>query len=146
MHDNQTLSALTRRAIAELLALPSDHLMKRRTMEHLAVLQISLNVGQNLSMDERALAMNLTPIYEKWRQETLNEGQQRGLEQGLEQGLQHERSLILRLLSCKVGTIAPTTETQIRTLSLTQLETLGEALLDFSQPSDLTDWLRNLGT
>jgi predicted transposase YdaD len=110
-------------------------------MEHLAVLQISLNVGQNLSMDERALAMNLTPVYEKWRQETLDEGEQRGLEQGLEQ----ERSLILRLLSRKVGTIAPITETQIRSLSLVQLEALGEALLDFSQPSDLTDWLRTLG-
>jgi hypothetical protein len=35
-------------------------------MEHLAVLQISLNVGQNLTKDKRALAMNLTPVYEKW--------------------------------------------------------------------------------
>ncbi|WP_404783611.1 DUF4351 domain-containing protein [Altericista sp. CCNU0014] len=131
-----------RRAIAELLALLPDHPMKRRTMEHLAVLQISLNVGQNLTTDERALAMNLTPVYEKWRQETLDEGQQRGLEQGL----QHERSLILRLLSRKIGSIAPTTETQIRSLSLTQLEALGEALLDFSQASDLSDWLRTLGS
>jgi hypothetical protein len=132
-----------RRAIAELLALRPGHPMKRRTMEHLAVLQISLNVGQNLTTDERALAMNLTPVYEKWLQETLNEGKQRGLEQGLEQGLQQERSLILRLLSRKIGEIAPTIETQIRSLSLIQLEALGEALLDFSQPSDLTDWLQS---
>jgi predicted transposase YdaD len=83
--------------------------------------------------------MNLTPVYEKWRQETLDEGQQRGLEQGLE----HERSLILRLLFRKVGAIAPETEAKIRALSLMQLEELGEALLDFSQPSDLTDWLRS---
>jgi predicted transposase YdaD len=129
------------RAISELLALPPDHPMKRRTLGHLAVLQISLTVGQNLSADERALAMNLTPVYEKWRQETLDEGEQRGLEQGLE----HERSFILRLLFRKVGTIAPETEAQIKALSLTQLEELGEALLNFSQPSDLENWMRTLG-
>jgi Domain of unknown function (DUF4351) len=56
-----------------------------------------------------------------------------------------KRLLILRLLTRRFGTIAPTTETQIRSLSLSQLEALGEALLDFSQPSDLMDWLRTLG-
>jgi Domain of unknown function (DUF4351) len=128
-----------RQAISELLALPSGHPMKRRTMEYLAVLQISLNLGQNLSADEKAIAMNLTPVYEKWRQETLDEGEQRGLEQGLE----HERSFILRLLFRKVGTITPETEVQVRMLSLIQLEELGEALLDFAQSSDLSDWLRS---
>jgi hypothetical protein len=123
-----------RRAISELLALPANHPMKRRTMEHLAVLQISLNVGQNLSTDERALAMNLTPVYEKWRQETLNEGRQEGRQEG-------ELAFALRLITRRFGTIAPSTQTQIRSLSLTQLESLGEALLDFSQPSDLENWL-----
>jgi Domain of unknown function (DUF4351) len=119
-----------RRAIDELLALPSDHPMKRRTMEHLAVLQISLNLGQNLSTDERAIAMNLTPVYEKWRQETLQEG---------------ERSLILRQLTRRIGTIAPNIETQIFALSVPQLEELGEALLDFSTSTDFEEWLRTLG-
>jgi Domain of unknown function (DUF4351) len=125
-----------RRAIAELLALPSEHPMKRRTMEHLAVLQISLNVGQNLTTDERALAMNLTPVYEKWRQETLDEG--------LQEGLQRERSLILRLLTRRVGGLPPDIRSQVESLPLEQLEALGEALLDFSQPSDLVDWLRTV--
>ncbi len=70
-------------------------------------------------------------------------GFERGIEQGIEQGLQHERSLILRQLNRRVGMIAPETEAQIRTLSLIQLEELGEALLDFSQPSDLNVWLRS---
>jgi hypothetical protein len=52
-----------RKAIAELLNLPAQHPMKRKTMEHLAVLQISLSMGQNLDIDERAIAMNLTPLY-----------------------------------------------------------------------------------
>jgi hypothetical protein len=29
----------------------------------------------------------------------------------------------------------------MQSLSLAQLESLGEALLDFSQPDDLTNWL-----
>jgi hypothetical protein len=34
-------------------------------------------------------------------------------------------------------------QTQIQSLSLTQLENLGEALLDFSSPTDLLNWLQN---
>jgi predicted transposase YdaD len=54
-----------------------------------------------------------------------------------------ERALVLRQLTRRIGEIAPETEAQINTLSLAQLEELGEALLDFSQPSDLSEWLRS---
>jgi predicted transposase YdaD len=121
-------------------------LAKLKNLWRLAVLQISLNLGQNLSTDERILAMNLSPVYEKWRQETLDEGLQQGLEQGLQRGRQEEgRSLILRLLTRRIGTIAPTSEAKILTLSISELETLGEALLDFSSSADLDDWLRTIG-
>jgi Domain of unknown function (DUF4351) len=53
-----------------------------------------------------------------------------------------ERSLVLRLLTRRLGELTPETEFQIRTLSLPQLEELGEALLDFSKPSDLSEWLQ----
>ena len=56
-----------------------------------------------------------------------------------------ELNFALRLLTRRIGTIAPQAEAQIRSLSLSQIEELGEALLDFSQPSDLSDWLRTLG-
>jgi predicted transposase/invertase (TIGR01784 family) len=52
-------------------------------------------------------------------------------------------NLVLRLLIRRIGSIAPETEARIRTLSLPQLEELGEALLDFSQSSNLQDWLRS---
>jgi predicted transposase YdaD len=55
-----------------------------------------------------------------------------------------ELNMVLRLLNRRIGTIAPQTEAQIRTLSPTQLEELGEALLDFSQPSDLSTWLQQI--
>ena len=77
-------------------------------------------------------------------QEILQKGVQRGLQQGLQQGLQREVSVILRLLRRRVGELSSSTEERIRALSITQLEELAEALLDFSSPDDLTDWLENL--
>ena len=76
--------------------------------------------------------MNLTPVYEQWRKETLQEGIQEG-----------ELTFALRLLNRRIGSIAPDLETQIRNLSLDQLESLGEALLDFSEPADLATWLEH---
>jgi hypothetical protein len=55
------------------------------------------------------------------------------------------RSLILRQLTRRIGMIAPNIESQIATLSVSQLESLGEALLDFSSAADLDEWLRTLG-
>lgn len=74
-----------------------------------------------------------------WYQEILQEGEQKGEQKGLD----HERSLILRQLNRRIGMIDPQTETQILSLSWLQLESLGEALLDFSRPSDLRDWLHS---
>lgn len=62
-------NGVQRQAISELLALPYSHPMRQRTIEHLVVLQINLDVGQNLDQDEKKLAMNLTPV--QWRKETL---------------------------------------------------------------------------
>ena len=57
---------------------------------------------------------------------------------GYERG---ERSLILRLLNCKLGVLPDRTIDQINKLSITRLESLGEALLDFSAIEDLTTWI-----
>jgi predicted transposase YdaD len=62
-----------------------------------------------------------------------------GIQEGRQKG---ELALILRQLARRIGPIAPSQETQIRNLSLAQLEELGEALLDFSQASDLENWLK----
>ena len=51
-------------------------------------------------------------------------------------------SLILRQLVRRLGTIQPETENSIRQLSVQELENLGEAVLDFKHPSDLTVWLQ----
>lgn len=67
-----------------------------------------------------------------------------GLQQGRQEGKQEEAlALIMRLLPRRIGTVEPQLQTQIRQLSLTRLEDLAEALLDFSQPADLVNWLDN---
>jgi hypothetical protein len=63
-----------------------------------------------------------------------------GIEKGVMQG---ERSLILRLLSRRVGVLSSEVRSQVESLSLEQLESLGEALLDFSSAADLDEWLRS---
>lgn len=83
--------------------------------------------------------MNLSPVYEKWRQETLQEGRQEGMQLGLYQG---ERSLVLRLLSRRIGNLSPNVLSRVEALSLPQLEMLGEALLDFTGSDDLMTWLQ----
>ncbi|NCQ94370.1 MAG: Rpn family recombination-promoting nuclease/putative transposase [Microcystis aeruginosa W11-06] len=65
-----------------------------------------------------------------------------GKAQGRREGRREEAvSLILRLLNRRLGEISPTLDQQIQELSLEQLETLGEALLDFTSLTDLTTWL-----
>ena len=51
-------------------------------------------------------------------------------------------SLILRQLVRRLGAIEPETENSIRQLGLEELEELGDAVLDFKHPSDLTAWLQ----
>ena len=64
------------------------------------------------------------------------------MEQGIEQGLQQgEIVLILRLLTRRFGPLTPAIETQIRNLSLEQLDNLADALLDFQTETELQEWL-----
>jgi len=68
-------------------------------------------------------------------------------ESGKAQGRREEAvSLILRLLNRRLGEISSTLSQQIQELSLEQLETLGEALLDFTSLTDLTTWLLEIET
>ncbi|ABW32442.1 DUF2887 domain-containing protein [Acaryochloris marina] len=65
-------------------------------------------------------------------------------QEALDEGRQEEgQSLILRLLTRRIGDVAPELRSQIRALSLVQIEALGEALPDFKQPADLVNWLQD---
>lgn len=70
----------------------------------------------------------------------------RGLQEGEEGGaIRQARSLLLRLLARKVGSVNARTLDRINALPIEQLESLGEALLDFESIADLTTWLDNQG-
>jgi predicted transposase YdaD len=84
----------------------------------------------NLSRREVEAMLGITLGQTRVYQEAKAEGREEG-----------ERSLILRLLPRRVGEVPESIRVQINTLSLTQLESLAEALLDFSNLSDLETWL-----
>ncbi len=73
-------------------------------------------------------------------QEILKEGEQLGEQRGREEGRKAEgQLLILRLLTRRVGELPQEVLDRIETLSLEQLENLGEALLDFqAMPTAVT--------
>ena len=50
-------------------------------------------------------------------------------------------NLVLRQLNRRIGQVATSIESQVRQLSVEQLENLGEALLDFQNETDLLNWL-----
>ncbi|NJK60006.1 MAG: DUF2887 domain-containing protein [Oscillatoriales cyanobacterium SM2_1_8] len=82
-------------------------------------------------------------------QEALNEGMALGTKQGIELGQKKgeqegEARLVLRLLTHRFGSLSIPQRRRILTLSVTQLEELGEALLDWRTRTELTDWLRGL--
>jgi predicted transposase/invertase (TIGR01784 family) len=75
--------------------------------------------------------MQESVIYQEWREEFLQEGEERG-----------ERSLILRQLARRIGEVSSEMRAQIQGLPLAQLESLGEALLDFTGADDLSEWMQ----
>jgi Domain of unknown function (DUF4351) len=51
--------------------------------------------------------------------------------------------MVLRQLNRRLGMLESSVEASVRGLSLTGLEGLGEALLEFNDATDLQDWLRS---
>lgn len=69
-------------------------------------------------------------------------GYERGKEEGKEEGKQEQgQALVLRQLQKRIGELPEEVRSRIQTLSLNQLEALGEALLDFTAIADLLNWL-----
>ena len=108
---------------------------------------IPVNKFPNLSLEEILKMLNLktaditqTRFYRDVFQLGIQEGRQEGEQDG-------EVKLIIRQLKRRFGIVSSNQENQIRSLSLPQLEALGEALLDFTNFTDIDTWLnthRNL--
>ena len=66
-------------------------------------------------------------------------------QRSIERLLEAQRSLLIRQLTRKIGSMPANTIDRINHLPIEQLESLGEALLDFGAIDDLTSWLETQG-
>jgi predicted transposase YdaD len=74
-----------------------------------------------------------SPWYQEILKEGLQLGEQRGLQLGRQEGRQEgETELIIRLLNRRFGNLDLVVTEKIKSLSIPQLEALGDRLLDFS--------------
>ncbi|MEG5048562.1 Rpn family recombination-promoting nuclease/putative transposase [Microcoleus sp. B4-C1] len=108
----------------------------------------------NLNRREAEAMLGITLEETRFYREAKEEGIEQGIEQGIVQGIvqgreQEGRALILRqlnrrLLNRRVGILPEYITTRIADLSIEQIETLAEELLDFQSIEDLEVWLENL--
>ncbi len=89
-----------------------------------------MRVNQELEADDRELIMRLEPLYQRDREQAVQQGNKQG-----------EQRLVLRQLNRCIGEIDASLIERVQGLSIEQLENLGEALLDFSSIADLEAWL-----
>jgi predicted transposase YdaD len=98
-----------------------------------------------LSREEIQTMLDLTDTdlkQTRFYRDVFTEGEEAGRQEGRrEEGV----SLILRLLQRRCGELAPAIRERITRLSLSQLETLAEALLEFQGIADLEQWLATHG-
>ena len=74
-----------------------------------------------------------------WERKGRREGRKEGREEGRQQG---ERAVLLRQMRRRFGAALPRpVEQRIYALSLGELDSLAEALLDFATVEDLEAWL-----
>jgi hypothetical protein len=72
----------------------------------------------------------------------IERGIERGIEQGIEQGmLRGQQHLLHRQLTRHLGEVPPNVAAGLDTLTLNQLEDLGEALFDLKSYADIEAWL-----
>jgi predicted transposase/invertase (TIGR01784 family) len=88
----------------------------------------------NLNRQEAEAMLGITTLQEtRFYQEAKEDGRE-----------EEARGLVLRLLNRRFGVLPESLSSQIANLSLTQIESLAEALLDFQTLSDLEAWLQHL--
>jgi predicted transposase YdaD len=158
----QPRQTLPQRVIGVLLAAPLQAVGEARTMLgqlrkeaaiDTAVRAAIVNVVETilvyklptLSREEIQAMLELTDIELKqtrFYQEVFTEGEQAGWQKGRQEG---EVTLLLRLLQRRCGELAPAVKERIAHLSLSHLEALGEAVLEFREAADLDQWLATCG-
>lgn len=96
----------------------------------------------NLSVEEEKLFEREIGRLAPQEKETVMEIVTSWMEKGLEEGRRSESALIVRQLRKRLGGLREDLEAEVSQLSFTDLENLGEALLDFTSEADLETWLQ----
>ena len=122
-------------------------LVRLRNDEVLADLEPLLSFFASFVFDiplvQQMMRWDMTVLQESpWYNQILQEGLQKGRQEGIQEGLQKgEADLLIRQLKRRLGLLSEDQVAQIRQLPISQLENLGEALLDFTDMADLEQYL-----
>jgi flagellar biosynthesis/type III secretory pathway protein FliH len=93
-------------AIRELAALPGESVLRTRAFDLLFSWSINIESRDDLDEEDRALIMQLSPLYTQRLAETLEQGRQAGMQAGMQAGIQTERRLTIEtLLQSRFGTL-----------------------------------------
>jgi predicted transposase YdaD len=92
----------------------------------------------SLSRDE----VNVMLGIELQQTRVYQEAKAEGKAEEREIGLQRERALVLKQLNRKLGNLSTQLQAEVGARSIDDIESLGEALLDFNSLADLESWLR----
>jgi hypothetical protein len=76
--------------------LPKENPFRRNILEILANWRINVKESENLSEEDRELLMNLSPAYQRWQEETLQQGRKEGRLEG-------QRQMVENFLSVRFG-------------------------------------------
>jgi predicted transposase YdaD len=122
----------------------ADTEASRAIIEMIATIMVYKFTNLSRQEVEAMLGLQLadTRVYREAKEEGRLEGQ---LEGRLEGRLEGESALILRLLQRRFGAVDEVLAARIQALEIEQLESLAEALLDFTTLNDLVLWLNRYG-
>jgi len=125
-----------------------DIWQRSRKQEALSLVKrlLGLRFGEvNPSLLERVQGLSVEQL-EVFVEILFNRSEMADVEVWLEQEQRREVqvALITRQLKRRLGEVEPSSMERIRGLSIAQLEALAEALLDFSDVSDLVGWFEQL--
>jgi predicted transposase YdaD len=100
---------------------------------------ILVNKFPQLTIEEVQKMMNLREAditQTRFYQQVLEIGRTEGTQYG-------EANMVIRQLTRRCGNLSDALQAKVRSLSIPQLESLGEALLDFQDIEDLKNWLKS---
>jgi Domain of unknown function (DUF4351) len=113
-------------AISEVAALPINSPYRTDALKLFGNLRIILESQKSKKTEDQELIMQLSPLYLA----EIQAAEERG-----------EKSIIIRLLKRQVGDLSLQVQERIKSLPVEKLESLGDALLAFSEMEELSLWL-----